>query len=49
MKNEKYNSFPLSDRQMIESLNTVSVSDVKIKNPNNPANLLNAKLIVFKV
>jgi hypothetical protein len=49
MKNEKYHSFPLADREMIESLNTVNVSDVRIKNPNNPVNLLDAKLIVFKV
>jgi hypothetical protein len=49
MKNEKYHSFPLADREMLESLNTVNVSDVRIKNPNNPVNLLDAKLIVFKV
>ncbi len=49
MKNEKYHSFPLADREMIESLNTVNVSDVRIKNPNNPVNLFDAKLIVFKV
>lgn len=49
MKNEKYHSFSLMDRQRIESLSTVNVSDVRIKNPNNPVNLFDAKLIVFKV
>lgn len=49
MKNEKYISFPLTDRQKIESLNNVNISDVRIKNPNNPVNLFDAKLIVFKV
>lgn len=51
MKKEKYNLFPLVDRKMIENLNNtnVTISDVKIKNPNNPVNLFDAKLIVFKV
>lgn len=50
MKNEKYNSLPLADREMIENLNNmnVTISNVRIKNPNNPINLLDAKLIVFK-
>lgn len=49
MKNEKYFSIPFHDRQIVESLSTVNVSDVRIKNPNNPVNLIDAKLIVFKV
>ena len=46
---EKYNSFPESDRQAIESISVDSftINDVEIKAPNNPARLLNAKLIKF--
>lgn len=51
MKKEKYESMPLADKQTIENLNNpnVSVSDVKIKNPNNPVQLMNGKLLVFKI
>ena len=51
MKNEKYHSFPLVDREILENLNNsnLTISDVRIKNPNNPVNLFDAKLIVFKV
>ena len=51
MKKEKYESLPLSDRQLIESLNTsnVSITDVRIKNPNNPVQLMDGKLLVFKI
>lgn len=52
MTEQKYNSFPQID---IETINHASVStmnlnieDVKIKSPNNPANLINAKLIFFQ-
>lgn len=46
---EKYNSFPESDRQAIENILTdnFTINDVEIKDPNNPARLLNAKLIKF--
>lgn len=49
MLTEKYNSFPESDRQSIESiaLDSFSISDIDIKSPNNPARLLSAKLIKF--
>ena len=51
MKKDKYESLPLVDRQIIENLNNpnVSVSDVKIKNPNNPIQLMDGKLLVFGV
>lgn len=51
MKKEKYNSLPEEDRNIVENINNenISVSDIRIKNPNNPINLLNAKLLVFKV
>lgn len=51
MKKEKYESLPLVDRQILENLNNpnVSVSDVRIKNPNNPVQLMDGKLLVFKI
>lgn len=51
MKKKKYESLPLADRQIIENLNNpnVSVSDVRIKNPNNPVQLVDGKLLVFGV
>jgi hypothetical protein len=51
MKKEKYESLPLADRQTIENLNNpnVSVSDVKIKNPNNPVQLMDSVLLLFKI
>jgi len=49
MLTEKYNSFPELDRQAIENIvsENFSINDVEIKSPNNPARLLNAKLIKF--
>ena len=49
MKLDKYNSMPKEDIDLIESLDDVVIMDVKIKNPNNPVRLLDAKLLVFKI
>lgn len=51
LKKEKYDTLPDADKEAIEALNNdkISVKDVKIKNPNNPAQLIDAKLLVFKV
>ena len=46
---EKYNSMPHHDREAIENSKTISLQDIKIKNPNNPAKLIEAKLLTFKV
>lgn len=47
----KYDGFPADSKKRIEGIANpnLSISDVKVKDPNNPANLINAKLIVFKV
>lgn len=47
---DKYNSFPEQDRRNLESLSVTdfSITDVKIKSPNNPCRLLDAKLISFR-
>lgn len=47
----KYNSFPTDSKNRIENLGntSLSISNVKVKDPNNPANLIDAKLIIFKL
>lgn len=47
---EKYLSFPEEDRRNIEKLSNdnFSINDIRIKSPNNPAELLEAKLLAFK-
>jgi hypothetical protein len=49
MKKEKYDAMPLADREAVERLVNVSVGDVKIKNQNNPIQLMDGVLLVFKV
>ncbi|MBP1631052.1 MAG: NgoPII family restriction endonuclease [Bacteroidetes bacterium] len=47
----KYESFPESSKNKIEnSENTnLTINNVRVKNPNNPAGLIDAKLIIFKL
>jgi len=47
---EKYLSFPEKDRRNIEALidDNFLIKDIKIKSPNNPAKLLEAKLLSFR-
>ena len=51
MKKEKYESLPSEDREAIENIenNNVKIQDIRIKNPNNPVQLIDAKLLIFKV
>ena len=49
MKKTKFESFSSDDRNQLKSLENLTISDVKIKNPNNPADLIEATLIVYKV
>lgn len=46
---DKYNSFPEKDRKKLESLQNTNfkIKDIEIKSPNNPAQLLKAKLISY--
>jgi hypothetical protein len=43
---EKYDSFPFQQRKSLEELN-LSINDVRIKTPDNPAVLKKAKFISF--
>lgn len=51
MKTEKFNSFPETDRVALQNIDieNYSIKAIKIKDPNNPANLLDCTLITFKV
>ena len=46
----KYNSFPTDSKNRIENLGNpnLSISDVQVKDPNNPANLIDSKFILFR-
>lgn len=46
MRKEKYDSFPKEDIKRLESNAKLEVKDIKIKDPNNPAKLVSAKLII---
>jgi len=49
MREEKFNSFSEDDKQaLLELMNdNFKISDLQIKNPNNPASLLNVKFMEF--
>ncbi len=51
MKREKYESLPSENKEAIKNLENenVSVQNIRIKNPNNPVQLIDAKLLIFKV
>jgi len=51
LKKEKYDSLPTKDKQVLENLNNnhITIQNIQIKNPNNPIQLIDAKLLVFKV
>jgi len=45
MLDEKYFSYPEKDRKLLEKHPKIEIKSTKIPNPNNPAKLLNVKLI----
>ena len=51
MKKEKYDSLPIVNREALENLGLsgVEVLDVRVKSPNNPVKLMEAKMLAFKV
>jgi len=51
MKSNKYFSLPIQDREKLEALidNNFKIIDVEIKGPNNPVQLLPAKVLNYKV
>ncbi|MBU1668854.1 NgoPII family restriction endonuclease [bacterium] len=51
MSKKKYNTLPSEDREIIENLDnsSVEVREIKIKNPNNPVQLRDGVILVFKI
>ena len=49
MRRDKFEKFPVKDKENLKCIENLEIKDVKIQNPNNPANLIEAKLITFKV
>lgn len=47
MKLDKYNSFNKKDRDLVENNHCLKIKNVKIKNPDNPNQLIEAKLIYY--
>jgi hypothetical protein len=47
MLSDKFQSCPSNERKILESNNRIDIKDVKIKNPNNPAENMDAKLIAL--
>ena len=49
MLDNKYKSFDINDRNYIENLKNedLLIKNIMIQSPDNPANLLNAKLISY--
>lgn len=47
----KYESFPSESKTKVETLGnpSLTINNVQVKDPNNPAHLIDAKLIVFKL
>jgi NgoPII restriction endonuclease len=50
MKTSKYLSFPVQDREHLEAISDCNLQmlDVQIKSPNNPVQLIPAKIITYK-
>jgi hypothetical protein len=46
---EKYLSYPAESRLKIEDDKNITIKSVQVNDPNNPVNLIDAKLITFKL
>ncbi len=49
IREDKFHSFKSSDRESLSNHNDIVIKDIEIKDPDNPAKLLNAKLITLEV
>jgi hypothetical protein len=49
LRDDKYKTFNQTDRQNIENHSLIHVKNIRINDPNNPANLLDAKLITLEI
>jgi hypothetical protein len=49
LSTEKYFSYPLESREKIETDENISIKNIQVNNPNNPVDLIEAKLITLKL
>ena len=49
MRSEKYQALEDTDREAITNNESLNINDIKIRNPDNPAKLIEAKLITLEV
>ena len=49
LSTEKYLTYPYESRVKIEADENISIKDIKVNNPNNPVDLIDAKLITLKL
>ena len=49
MLKSKYDEFPEKDRKRIQGMGSIEIKRVKLKNPNNPADLLDGIIIKMVV
>ena len=49
LRKDKYDSFTEEDRKLVEENSFLQINDIKIKNPDNSANLIDAKLIFYHI
>lgn len=49
MRDDKFHTLDSDDKENILNHEDIDITDIKIKNPDNPANLINAKLITLEV
>ena len=47
--NENYFNYSEENRKLIENNSNISITEVYVKNPNNPIQLIESKLIIFKL
>ena len=47
LSNQKYQSYASESRSKIENDHRISIKDIQVNDPNNPARLIDAKLITF--
>lgn len=48
MKEEKYKSFPKEDKKNLENDGSIVIKNIKIQNPDNPAQQIKSKLVILK-
>src|SRR5690554_4651306 len=49
LSTEKYLTYPSESRVKIEADENITIKDIKVNNPNNPVDLIDAKLITLKL